>query len=428
MMSTSSSSTNDFKTTESKFSTNSNVESKKSKRAPVETITSFGHEARIPKTKHWGLSNLLGPGSHFSSNRAQSFNIPSSLSSENNMIMKQPILQRRVRMLACSQKSTVALLVGGEMYTWGEDDNSIGGNDNEIPIIEESYDSVMWPRRIKFDKEVIFVAAGHDHFAALTVETKYNLYTWGKNTAGQLGHGDKQNKKYPRKIISWKTRKAGNKDYGDSLLDYVKDDLSNIRIVQVTCSYKFTLAVTDNNRVFGFGKNDKGQLGLCCATPRDDLTMGAERRKRIIAFSKLFVIWPVELEEMKALGYNQDAVVSDDDQVTIAQLMIAAGTNHATSWMHLENLNQFSRAYRAEHENLKKRVQQLEEEASHLRRYATKIKGGEGDSSSTSNDDSAMQTANSIINQTRRVTDDVTLNATGQLLNDFHSELLSKQV
>ena len=413
------------------------------KRAPVETITSFGKSDRIPKTKHWGLRNLLAQGTHRAANRNESFNIPSALSSEKNMMLEQPVLQRRVKMLACSQKSTIALLVGGEMYTWGEDDNSIGGDDNEIPITEDAYDHVMWPRRINLMKEVIFVAAGHDHFAALTVETKYNLYTWGKNNAGQLGLGDKQNKKVPRKIISWKTRKKGNADFGNTLSQYVTDDLSDLRLVQVACSYKFTFAVTDNNRVFGWGKNNKGQLGLCRAVIQGNHKMGPESKKRVKAFSELFVLWPVELEEMRALGYNNNTIVNDDKKVKIAQLMISVGSNHASSWMHLENVNQFSKAYRTEHEQLKKRVQQLETEAIQLRRHAAR-NGGNGNSTGPkkihgansatsselleSDDHHSTATIESIINTTRRVTDDPTLNATGRLLSELHNDLLVKQV
>ena len=399
----------------------------KTERAPVETIISFGKSERVPKTKHWGLGNLLSQGTQNASNRNQTFNIPSALSSEKNMMLQQPMLQRRVKMIACSQKSTVALLVGGEMYTWGENDNSIGGDTVEISIDDaaNAYDKVMWPRKIEFDKEVMFVAAGHDHFAALTVETKYNLYTWGQNSAGQLGHGDTQNKKKPRKIITWKKRRTGKTDFGNTLAQYVKDDLSDIRLVHVACSYKFTIAVADNNRMFGWGKNNRGQLGLSRAVVQDNQTRGMESRKRVKAFSELFVVWPVELAEMKELGYNQNTVVREDTQVQVAQLMISVGTNHSSSWIHLENLNQFSKSYQVEHERLQKRVQQLEMEAIKLRKNAAL---GAGASEKGRGKTLSNVTADTVVHAPRRVTDDPTLNATGQLVSELHAKLLIKQV
>ena len=123
--------------------------------------------------------------------------------------------------------------------------------------------------------------------------------------------------------------------------------------------------------------------------------------------------------------------------------MISVGSNHASSWMHLENVNQFSKAYRTEHEQLKKRVQQLETEAIQLRRHAAR-NGGNGNSTGPkkihgansatsselleSDDHHSTATIESIVNTTRRVTDDPTLNATGRLLSELHNDLLVKQV
>ena len=418
----------------------------KKQRAPIDTISTFGHTDRVGKTNHWGLSNLLTRGTNRSNSRNSTNSIPSSLSSKKNMIMEQPMLQRRVKMIACSQKTTIALLIGGEMYSWGEANNTnsnknTGGVSSSYQS-EESFDTnekSLWPTKIDFNKEVIFVAAGHDHFAALTVETKNNLYTWGDNKSGQLGHGDKKNKKTPRKIISWKKRKEGTRDYGETLSQYVTDDVSEIRIVHVACAYKFTIAVSDNNRMFGWGKNKNGQLGLSAAVKRDDqMLRGPESAKRRAVFQQVEVLWPVELVEMNELGYNKNTIVNDHDQVKLAQLMIAVGTQHSTSWMHSESLNMFSEAYRQEHESMKKRIEQLENDAlKHaLERNGSGGNGGIGNGNQNGNEkgdetnsnfNSSTTRADFIATIPRRVTDDPTLNATGRLLAELHTDLLSCQ-
>ena len=408
-------------------------------KAPVATIATFGNKNRAGRTDHWGLRNLLSRGTHSSPNRSNSNSIPSALSSQNNALLEQPILQRRVKMLACSQKQTLALLVGGELYTWGGDPNNIlMGSNSHTPPIRAQDGNILFPRRLRiaFDStkqiEVVFIAAGHDHFAALTIETKNNLYTWGENTSGQLGHGDRKGQKTPRKIILWKKRKSGTRDYGDTLSHYLTDDDSDLRIVHVACSYKFTLAVSDNNRMFGWGKNKSGQLGLSCAVTGGSYSGTAESAKRQAAFQEAIVLRPVELSEMCQLGYNVDATVNDEDQIKLAQLMISVGTQHATSWIHTEKFNKFSESYQVEHRRLKKRVEQLETE---VLKYQVLLPGSSSNDqpgaraeagSSTTTTGIAV-TPESIANIPRRVTDDPTLNATGKLLAELHNGLLASQ-
>ena len=403
-------------------------------RSPVDTVVTFGHGDRIGKTEHWGLSNLSRPDMDKNSNRNKTFSIPSALSSERNMMLQQPNLQQRVKMLACSTKNTLALLVGGAMFMWGEGmsmdaaaaardgggkgrgaDRKHGGGSSA----EKSNDSSTWPHRLAFNKEVISIAAGHDHFAALTEEPKNNLYTWGENQAGQLGHGDNKSKSQPKKIISWKRRKTGTRDFGDTLAHYVMEDETDIKVVHVACSYKFTLCVTNQNRMFGWGKNKSGQLGLSRAVTNSKRTKGVESSKRQKAFLETYVLWPVELAEMKELGYKADAVVDDVDQAKLVQLMVSVGSQHATSWMHLESLNMFSESFRQENERLKKRIHHLESKQS-------QVASAESESHSTLG--KGASDVNSVAAIPRRVTDEPTLIATGKLLTELHTDLLAAQV
>jgi len=82
-------------------------------------------------------------------------------------------------------------------------------------------------------------SAGYAHNVAVT-ETG-DIYTWGNNAFGQLGF---------RNISI------------DFTIPTRVDQLQNTRIVYVCAGFAHTLAVTDVGVVYGWGSNDKGQLGL----------------------------------------------------------------------------------------------------------------------------------------------------------------------
>lgn len=87
-----------------------------------------------------------------------------------------------------------------------------------------------------------------DHMCVITDAQESNLWTWGGNSHGQLGRGNCLFSGIP-------TRLSFGPDHHE-------------RVATVTCGHKFTIAVTETNHVWGFGKNDCGQLGL--ATMRNE--------------------------------------------------------------------------------------------------------------------------------------------------------------
>ncbi|XP_023931133.1 serine/threonine-protein kinase Nek9 [Lingula anatina] len=101
------------------------------------------------------------------------------------------------------------------------------------------------PQRLEVFKEgksAIQVAAGHAHFAVVTVEKE--LFTWGNaqggsGMVGQLGHGDTAAYKAPKKV----------------------DAMEGISVKQVSCGEEFTACVTDEGVVYAFGSDYYGCLG-----------------------------------------------------------------------------------------------------------------------------------------------------------------------
>jgi hypothetical protein len=125
------------------------------------------------------------------------------------------------------------------------------------------------------------------------------MFSCGRNDFGQLGHGDTTDRRTPQLIpgnISDATQLScgqfhsafvtkqnivyvcGKNDYGqlgfeglDSLKVFTKLNIPRIDtdiITQVCCGYYHTLLLSSNGLVFGFGRNDYGQLGLGHVQPR----------------------------------------------------------------------------------------------------------------------------------------------------------------
>lgn len=127
---------------------------------------------------------------------------------------------------------TAALTENGEIFTWGEGKfGRLGhGCERNQPI----------PKMIQgplIGKVVAQVVCGGFHTAAIT--KKGELYTWGGGEHGQLGHGDKVNKTVP----------------------WLVSALTKLNLVQISCGWSHTVALTDHGQVFTWGNGDHGKLG-----------------------------------------------------------------------------------------------------------------------------------------------------------------------
>jgi alpha-tubulin suppressor-like RCC1 family protein len=92
------------------------------------------------------------------------------------------------------QKHTIAATVEGGLYTWGTG-RAIGhGGDDETQRLV--------PTKVTGggigEAVVVQVGAGEGHSLALTATSE--LYAWGQNAYGQLGHGGKENLAVPRVV------------------------------------------------------------------------------------------------------------------------------------------------------------------------------------------------------------------------------------
>jgi hypothetical protein len=88
---------------------------------------------------------------------------------------------------------------------------------------------------------VVSIAAGNQHYCAVTDEAMWNMYTWGYNSQGQLGLGEmfEDHEHLRRKYFAHPTR--------------VWSRRLTHRIRKAICGATFTVCILSNDHVYGFG-------------------------------------------------------------------------------------------------------------------------------------------------------------------------------
>lgn len=185
----------------------------------------------------------------------------------------------------------IAVTATGSVYTCGYNSRGQLGHGTTV------HSSV--PRLIQSlaSRKVVKVACSYYHSIVATDEDE--LYSFGRNDYGQLGHGDTADKAKPVRIDSLRGSRVlalscgqyhtvmsienvgllacGKNDYGQlgaaqygdhpqntpfpvsSPLDDYSEDFM---VCEIACGYYHTIALTNTGAVYSFGRNDYGQLGL----------------------------------------------------------------------------------------------------------------------------------------------------------------------
>ncbi|MCM1297103.1 MAG: hypothetical protein NC311_16305, partial [Muribaculaceae bacterium] len=168
--------------------------------------------------------------------------------------------------IALGDNFSVALKADGTVWTWG--DNTYGqlGINEERDVTPyasapQAVVTVSDTGAATAIRHVVAIAAGARHAVALTREGV--VYVWGDNTFGQLGldpadfeiiEADAMGEPQVVAHISYSAVEAKIKD-GDK-------DVILGKVVEVAAGNGFTVARTERNTVWAWGRNDKGQLGI----------------------------------------------------------------------------------------------------------------------------------------------------------------------
>ncbi|XP_072748341.1 E3 ubiquitin-protein ligase HERC2 [Anoplolepis gracilipes] len=145
----------------------------------------------------------------------------------------ETLLEKNIVFIACGSTYSAALTISGELYTWGRGNYGRLGHGN--------FDDVMIPTLVTTLKghTVVHVACGSGDSQTLCVTASGIVFSWGDGDYGKLGRGGTDGSKTP-KIV-------------DKLLD--------INVVKVFCGSQFSAALTAHGEVYTWGKGDTYRLG-----------------------------------------------------------------------------------------------------------------------------------------------------------------------
>lgn len=190
----------------------------------------------------------------------------------------------RIRQIACGDSHCLAVTMEGEVQSWGRNQNGQLG----LGTIEDS----LVPQRIEAFQGITvkMVAAGAEHTVAITEDG--DLYGWGWGRYGNLGLGDRKDRNIPEKVsiisgekmvqvacgwrhtisvsssgdlytYGWsKYGQLGHGDFRDHLVPCKLEALNGQFISQISGGWRHTMALTSNGKLYGWGWNKFGQIGV----------------------------------------------------------------------------------------------------------------------------------------------------------------------
>lgn len=146
------------------------------------------------------------------------------------MTLVESFQKHRVYSVSCGPYHTAAL--SNDVFTWGDGEHGRLGTGNlnlqRVPTV------VPTLRNQKISQLV----CGGAHTAAIT--SKHEVYTWGANTYGQLGHGTFTASKFPRRVRL----------------------LTGKKIQSIALGTWHSVALAKGGDVYSWGFGGEGQLGL----------------------------------------------------------------------------------------------------------------------------------------------------------------------
>ncbi|KAF8663889.1 hypothetical protein HU200_055227 [Digitaria exilis] len=154
--------------------------------------------------------------------------------------LPQPLLlpircRGRVSLVAGGGAHAIALTTDGEVFTWGRGTHGQLGHGN--------LDSIAHPKSVKFleNHTVTCVSAGWNHSGFATDSGK--LFMCGDGSFGQLGTGDNHSRNLPIEVAYFTAR----------------------HIEKLALGMRHSLVLLKDNSVYGFGSARRGQVGKCAS-------------------------------------------------------------------------------------------------------------------------------------------------------------------
>ena len=210
-----------------------NIPSKINLNIPIEDISagdchSIAYNKRLNKIYFWGtFRNSQGE-------MGNNINQPKEIGL--NLINNEDIFK-----VLSGNNHVIILTEQGHIYAFGNGEfGQTGINPNKISNIKIENNEHLIPNKIK-GENIINIFTGGNHSFLIEKDGKKKFKSWGCNTFGQLGINSFENKFEPEEV---------------------KFPEKNIEIITCTGGDFHTLALTNNNDIYSWGRNDESQCGL----------------------------------------------------------------------------------------------------------------------------------------------------------------------
>lgn len=140
--------------------------------------------------------------------------------------------------LSFNQNYSLALDENGHVWSWGSNaDGELGRGVLDENCSETASSACVKSIGLVDISDVLLLSAGYTHTLAL--KNDGTLWAWGTNGDGELGNGDTNDSALPVQVA----------------ID------PNLNLVQVSAGSAFSCALDDQGRVWGWGRNNYGQMG-----------------------------------------------------------------------------------------------------------------------------------------------------------------------
>eukprot|EP00879_Flechtneria_rotunda_P005191 GHRR01005473.1.p1 GENE.GHRR01005473.1~~GHRR01005473.1.p1 ORF type:complete len:1380 (+),score=526.24 GHRR01005473.1:240-4379(+) len=174
-----------------------------------------------------------------------------------------------VKAVACGLEHTVCITTK-DVIAWGS--NEFG----QLGHTEHASDICSRPGVIKLLHDVMVTQVTCGRFHTICVTAQSQVYTWGHNSAGQLGLSDRRDRHAPTLI----------------------DALWALPVVQLAAGDAHSAALTSSGQMFIWGSNHFGQLGLL--RDGDPLGMRVHRKKKRVNQVYLMALLEMGIPKHKA--------------------------------------------------------------------------------------------------------------------------------
>ncbi|GAB2212088.1 hypothetical protein Droror1_Dr00025433, partial [Drosera rotundifolia] len=137
-----------------------------------------------------------------------------------------------VQNIACGARHATLVTKQGEIFSWGEESGGRLGHGMDADVLQPKLiDSLS-------NTNIELVACGEYHTCGVSLSG--DLYTWGDGTSGRLGHGNEVSRWLPKRV---------------------NGPLDGIHVSCISCGTWHTAVVTSAGQLFTFGDGTFGGLG-----------------------------------------------------------------------------------------------------------------------------------------------------------------------